>query len=65
MTIEMLEDVAMHVLNKQRLDSKIPLFAMNDISNYIVTDEIGSMPLSEFIDQYTEIIIEIFKRSYL
>lgn len=65
MTTGMMEDVAMHVLKKQRLDSKIPLFAMNDISDYIVTDEIGKMPLSRFIEQYTEIVIEIFKRSYL
>ena len=65
MTIEMLEDVAMDVLKKQKFDDKIPLFEMDDISEYAVTDETGSMPLSEFIEQYTEIIIEIFKECYL
>ena len=48
----MLEDVAMDVLKKQKFDDK-------------VSDGTGSMPLSEFIEQYTEIIIEIFKECYL
>ena len=65
MTIEMLEDVAMDVLKKQKFDDKIPLFEMDDISDYEVTDGTGSMPLSEFIEQYTEILIEIFKECYL
>ena len=65
MTIEMMEDVAMDVLKKQKFDDKIPLFEMNDISDYEVVDGMGSMPLSEFIERYMEIIIEIFKRTYL
>ena len=65
MTIEMLEDVATDVLKKQKFDDKIPLFEMDDISEYTVTDETGSMTLSEFIEQYTEIIIKIFKECYL
>ena len=64
MTIEMLEDVAMGVLKKQKFDDKIPLFEMNDISDYEVSDGTGSMPLGEFIEQYTEILIEIFKECY-
>ena len=55
----------MDVLKKQKFDDKIPLFEMDDVSDYEVTDGTGSMPLSEFIEQYTEIVIEIFKRSYL
>ena len=57
----MLEDVAMDVLKKQKFDDKIPLFEMDDVSDYDVTDGTGSMPLGEFIKQYTEILIEIFK----
>ena len=64
MTIEMLEDVAMDVLKKQKFDDKIPLFEMDDVSDYDVTDGTGSMPLGEFIKQYTEILIEIFKEYY-
>ena len=64
MTIEMLEDVAMDVLKKQKFDDKIPLFEMDDVSDYEVTDGTGSMPLCEFIEQYTEILIEIFKECY-
>lgn len=64
MTIEMLEDVAMDVLKKQKFDDKIPLFEMDDVSDYEVTDGTGSMPLGEFIKQYTEILIEIFKEYY-
>ena len=64
MTIEMLEDVAMDVLKKQKFDDKIPLFEMDGVSDYEVTDGTGSMPLGEFIEQYTEILIEIFKVCY-
>ena len=60
----MLEDVAMDVLKKQKFDDKIPLFEMDDVSDYEVTDGTGSMPLGEFIKQYTEILIEIFKEYY-
>ena len=64
MTIEMMEAVAMDVLKKQKFDDKIPLFEMDDVSDYDVTDGTGSMPLGEFIKQYTEILIEIFKEYY-
>ena len=64
MTIEMLEYVAMDVLKKQKFDDKIPLFEMDDVSDYEVTDGTGSMPFGEFIKQYTEILIEIFKEYY-
>ena len=64
MTIEMLEDVAMDVLKKQKFIGDIPLFESDNIINYHVTDTKSSMQLGEFIEQYTEILIEIFKECY-
>ena len=62
MTDDMIKEIAIDILNKQEFTDGIPLFDAKDIDEYKVTDEIGSMRLVEFLDEYTEVIIEIVKK---
>ena len=55
------DDIAIIVLLKQKFNGNIPLFDSYEIRDYNITCEGNSMPLNEFIEDYTEYIIEIFK----
>ena len=54
-------DIAIIVLLKQKFNGNIPLFDSYEIGDYNITCDGNSMPLNEFIEDYTEYIIEIFK----
>ena len=54
-------DIAIIVLLKQKFNGNVPLFDSYEIGDYNVTCDSNSMPLNEFIEDYTEYIIEIFK----
>lgn len=54
-------DIAIIVLLKQKFNGNIPLFNSYEIGDYEITCNGNSMPLNEFIEDYTEYIIEIFK----
>lgn len=62
MTDDMMKEIAMDILKKQEFTDGILLFDAEDIDEYRVTDGIGSMCLVEFLDKYTEVIIEIVKQ---
>ena len=55
------DDIAIIVLLKQKINENIPLFNSYEIGDYEITYDGNSMPLNEFIEDYTEYIIEIFK----
>ena len=55
------DDIAIIVLLKQKFNGNIPLFDSYEIGDYNITCDDNSMPLNEFIEDYTEYIIEIFK----
>ena len=55
------DDIAIIVLLKQKINENIPLFNSYEIGDYEITCDGNSMPLNEFIEDYTEYIIEIFK----
>ena len=54
-------DIAIIVLLKQKFNGNIPLFNSYEIGDYEITCDGNSMPLNEFIEDYTEYIIKIFK----
>ena len=54
-------DIAIIVLLKQKFNGKIPLFNSYEIGDYEITCDGNSMPLNDFIEDYTEYIIEIFR----
>ena len=54
-------DIAIIVLLKQKFNENIPLFNSYEIEDYEITCDGDSMPLNEFVEEYTEYIIEIFK----
>ena len=54
-------DIAIIVLLKQKFNENIPLFNSYEIRDYEITCDGDSMPLNEFVEEYTEYIIEIFK----
>ena len=56
-----INDIALDILVKEKFMGDYPLFDTHNINYYEITDGVSSMQLSEFLDQYTLRIIEIFK----